>query len=110
MQRLYLALSVLGFMAPNVFVMKVSMETGNWLFYMDPMATIDGMFANDIATAFIIDLMMAVTVFFAWSYHEARKHHMPRVWMYWILTMLFGIAGPFPLFLYMREKEMAKAG
>lgn len=108
MKNLYLVLTILGFIAPNIFVVMVSIETGNVLFYLDPMATIEGMFPNKIATAFMVDLLFIVLVFFIWSYHEAKKYGVPRVWIIWILTMLFGIAGGFPLFLYLREAKRSQ--
>ena len=63
MRTPYLILTVLGFMAPNIFVAIVSVETGNILLYLNPMATIHGMFANNIATAFIVDLLFVVMCF-----------------------------------------------
>ncbi len=105
MKNTYLLLAILGFIAPNIFVVFESIETGNILFYTNPMATIDGMFANTISTAFMVDLLFVVLVFFIWSYHEAKKYHIKRVWLIWVLTLLFGIAGAFPLFLYLKEKS-----
>ena len=105
MKNLYLILAIIGFIAPNIFVAMESVETGNILLWLDPKATIDGMFGNNISTAFIVDLLVVVLVFFIWTYHEARKHKMKNVWIIWVLTMLFGIAGTFPLFLYLRESR-----
>lgn len=106
LKQVYLMLAVLGFILPNVFVFQESIATGNWLFWLDPKATTEGMFGNRISTAFIIDLLVAVFVFFLWSYHTAQKFNIKNVWIYWILTLLFGVAGPFPLFLY--NIELAK--
>lgn len=79
-KKIYLILSICGFIAPNILVAKVSVETGNWLFWLDPIATVNGMFPNDIANAFIIDLLFAVFVFFLWSYSEAKQLKMKNVW------------------------------
>lgn len=103
MKALYLILSIAGFIAPNIYVFKVSFETGNFLLWLDPIATVTGMFGNDISTAFIIDLLVVVAVFFVWSYQEAKKLEIKRLWIIWVLTMLFGMAGTLPLFLYLRE-------
>lgn len=105
MKNIYLLLAVAGFIAPNIFVMQESLETGNWLLWLDPTATINGMFGNRISTAFIIDLLFAVFIFFMWSYTEAKKTGIKNVWVIWVLTMLFGMAGTFPLFLYLRERK-----
>ncbi len=108
MKRIYLILTILGFIAPNIFVTKVSVETGNILLWTKPAETIAGMYANDISTAFMIDLLFIVLVFMIWSYREARKYNIKNVGMLWVLTFLFGLAGPFPLFLYLREQKMER--
>ena len=105
MKTLYLILAVIGFIAPNIPVVMESVETGNWLFWLDANATINGMFGNKISTAFIIDLLVAVLVFFIWTYQESKKYGINNVWLYWVITMLFGLGGTLPLFLYIREKK-----
>jgi hypothetical protein len=43
-----------------------------------------------------------------WMVSEGRRLHMPRIWLYVVLT--FGIAWAFalPLFLFMRERHLAQ--
>lgn len=106
MKRLYLILTMVGFILPNVFVAKVSLETGNYLLYVDPLSTWNGMFANHISSAFIVDLLFIVILFFVWSYREARKLHLKGVYWVWLFTMAFGIAGGLPLFFLLREKHL----
>lgn len=106
MKRIYLILSIIGFLLPNIWVLKVTFETGNVLLYGDILTTFKQAFVNDISTTFLVDLLLAVVVFMIWSYQEAKKHSIPRVWTYWVLTFLFGVAGAFPLFLYAREKTV----
>jgi Protein of unknown function DUF2834 len=105
MKTTYLILAIIGFIAPNIPVVEESCKTGNWLFWLDPAATLNGMFGNAISTAFIIDLLIAVLVFFIWTYAESKKYGIKRVWLYWIITMLFGLGGTLPLFLYIRESK-----
>lgn len=106
MKNIYLILAIIGFIAPSILVSIESVETGNILLYTNPIATIDGMFANRISTIFMIDLLFAVLVFFVWTYNEAKKTGMKKVGLVWVLTMLFGLAGGFPFFLYLREKAI----
>ena len=104
MKSIYLLLTVIGFLVPNILVVQESFETGNILLYANPLATLEGMFANRISTIFGIDLLIAVGVFFVWSYVESKKIGFKRIGIIWLLTLLFGLAGGFPLFLYVREK------
>jgi len=104
MKKTYLVLCIIGFLAPNILVLQESIENGNILLYTDILSTMEGMFANRISTIFTIDLLVAVLVFFIWSWHDSRIHNVKKVWRVWVLTMLFGLAGAFPLYLYLREK------
>ena len=106
MKKSFLILSIIGFILPNIWVAKVSLATGNWLFWLDLKATLSAMFANDIATAFMVDLLFVVLVFFIWSYYESKKYQIKGLWMVWILTMVFGLAGALPLFLYLRANKI----
>jgi hypothetical protein len=108
MKNTYLILTLLGFIAPNILVVQESVETGNILLYADIVHTFESMFANRISSIFSIDLLIAVLVFFIWSYHESKRLQLPRVWRVWVLTMLFGLAGALPLFLYWREDYLQK--
>lgn len=107
-RNLFLILTIIGYAVPNFFVLIESIEKGNWLLYLNPARTYDKMFANRIAAAFVLNLLIAVPVFFIWLYHDSKKHKMKNVWRYWVLTMLFGMAGTFPLYLYRREKRIAQ--
>ena len=104
MKKIYLLLAIIGFVAPSILVVMESYETGNILLYADPLATIQGMFNNRISSIFSIDLLFTVLVFFIWSYSESSKKRIKGVGYVWLFTMLFGLAGGFPLFLYLREE------
>ena len=108
MKRTYLILAIVGFILPSIGVAKISWETGNYLLYAQPFQTLQGMFANDISSVFSVDLFFAVGVFLLFSWNETRKYEMGRAnTIYvWLLTFLFGLAGGFPLFLYLREKAV----
>jgi len=108
MKKLYLILALIGFIVPNIFVLIESVETGNILLYANPMATFEAMFANRISTIFSIDLLLAVLVFFIWTYFDGRSNGVKKIGLVWVLTMLFGLAGGLPLYLYFREKTISK--
>ncbi len=103
MKRAYLALTVIGFILPNIFVFKESVQSGNILFYARPLETFELMFINNVSSAFMVDLLFVVALFLFWSYREARKYQIKNIWLIWICTFAFGIASGLPLFLYLRE-------
>ena len=104
MKNAFLLLAVVGFIAPNILVFNESVETGNILLWLDPQATMNGMFGNRIAAAFVTDLLCVVLAALIWIVYESKRLGMKNSWLYVVLTLLFGIAGPLPLFLYQREK------
>lgn len=110
MKKIYLLLSIIGFIIPSVLVAIESVETGNILLYTNPIATIEGMFSNRISTIFMIDLLFAVMVFFVWTYVDGKKTGVKNLGLVWVLTMLLGLAGGFPLYLYLKEKTIANNG
>ena len=107
MKHVYLLLAIIGFLAPSLLVALESIETGNILLYAKPLDTIQGMFANRISTIFMIDLLFALLVFFVWTYSDGKKQGVRRIGLVWALTLLFGLAGGFPLYLYLRTRTIA---
>ncbi|MEM9675556.1 MAG: DUF2834 domain-containing protein [Bacteroidota bacterium] len=103
MKKTYLLLTIIGTVLPNIFVVLESVKSGNYLLYTRPLDTFQGMFANYISTAFVTDLLFIVVLFLLWSYKEAVRYKMKNVYLVWIYTFAFGIAGGLPLFLYLRE-------
>ena len=100
---LYRILAIVGFIAPNILVLVESLDTGNILLYTDLVATFNAMFANRISSIFAIDLLFAVLVFFIWIFGEKDKLSRGRITTVCLLTLLLGLAGGFPLYLYYRE-------
>ena len=106
MKKTYFLLTIIGTILPNIFVVKESIASGNYLLYTKPMETIQGMFANNISSAFIIDLLFIVILFLVWSYKESKRYRIKNIGLVWIYTFALGIAGGLPLFLYLREKKI----
>ncbi|MEO0580765.1 MAG: DUF2834 domain-containing protein [Bacteroidota bacterium] len=107
MKRIYLALTVLGTLLPNIFVFLESIQSGNILLWTDPIATFYGMFDNLISSAFMMDLLFIVCLFLIWSGLEAKKLKIKGIGWIWLYTFAFGIAGGLPLFLYLREDYLS---
>ena len=106
LQTLYLALTVVGYLVPGVPTLLESARSGNLLFWTEPQRTMSELFVNLTSTAFALDLTMVVIVAFIWMAHEARRVGISHVWPFWLLTMLFGLGGTLPLFLFFREKRL----
>jgi uncharacterized protein DUF2834 len=107
MARVYLILAVLGFLVPNTVTLIESVQTGNILFWTDPVRTTSELFVNRTSTAFALDLLATAVVVLIWMTVEAARLGIKRVWVFWVLTLLFGMGGPLPLFLYFRERRLA---
>ena len=106
MRKTYLILTVIGTILPNIFVIRESLSSGNYLLYTRPLDTVQDMFANDVASAFVTDLLFIVILFLVWTYREAKRLNMKRIWLVWVYTFALGIAGGLPLFLFLREKKL----
>lgn len=104
MKTNYIVLTVIGTILPNIFVVQESLESGNYFLYTRPLETIEAMFATNISSAFITDLLFIVILFLIWSYRESKQQGIKHLYLVWIYTFVLGIAGGLPLFLYFREK------
>jgi Terpene cyclase DEP1 len=107
MERVYLVLAVVGFLIPNTVTLIESVQTGNILFWADPARTTSELFTNRTSTAFALDLFATAVVALVWMTHEAGRLGIRQVWRFWVLTLLFGLGGTLPLFLYFRERRLA---
>jgi Terpene cyclase DEP1 len=105
MKNSYLLLAVIGYAATLPLMLIESAETSNWLLLAKPMLTWNGLFANRISTIFALDLLPAVLTFLVWVTVECKRHSMRHVWAWWLGTLLFGLGGALPLFLYFRERK-----
>ena len=105
MIKKYLALTIVGTLLPNIFVTIEGIKSGNYLLYTNPIDTFNGMFANNISSAFVTDLLFIVILFLFWTYKESKKYKIKNIALIWVYTFAFGIAGGLPLFLYFKEKN-----
>ena len=106
MKTFYIVAAIAGYAAVNSLMLLESVQEGNILLWTKPLESAAGMFANRISTIFVIDLFLVVAVAFVWMYDEGQRLGVKRVWLYWLLTMLFGLAGTLPLFLNARRRAL----
>lgn len=105
---LYLALAIVGYIAPGIPMLLESVQTGNILFWTDPSRTLSELLANRTSTAFALDLLAAAGAACIWMTYEAQRLGMRDAWRFWILTAVFGLGGTLPLFLWFREQALAR--
>ena len=104
----YLGLAVLGFLVPGVPMIMESVQTGNILFWTDPARTTAELFATRTSTAFGLDAMMAAVALCVWIVYESRRSGNKGAWRFVVLILLFGVAGPLPLYLWLRERSLTR--
>jgi hypothetical protein len=106
MRTIYMLLSAVGYLAAGIPMFRESVRSGNLLFWTDPARTTTELFANLTTTSFAVDLFAVVLVALIWMTREARRVAIPRAWMFWVLTLIFGLGGTLPLFLAIREGKI----
>ena len=106
MSKVYVVLAILGYLIAVPPMILESMRSGNILFWTQPQRTISELFANLTSTSFALDAMAVAVVILVFITREARRMHIGKVWIYWVLTLLFGVAGTLPLFLAVRERRL----
>ena len=106
MSWIYLLLAVVGYGIAVPPMILESIRSGNILFWTKPQLTISQLFANLTSTSFALDAMAVAVVILVFITREAHRRRMGRVWVYWVLTLLFGVSGTLPLFLAVRERRL----
>ena len=105
MQTVYLVLAVVGFCVPAPFAWLYTLENpDNLLFITNPAKTVEHTFVNYASAAFTADLVWVFLVFCTWVLVDSRTRGVGRGWLFVLLASLFGLSGPFPLYLYYRER------
>jgi len=102
MKRVYLILTIVGFILPYYFF--ISFLTANGL---NLPLLVEQLFGTPISTFFAVDLLITALVFWMFLYQEAHRLQMSRWWVYIIATLLVGPSFALPLFLYFRETRLA---
>lgn len=99
MRKLYAALAIPGFLLPMSQLVPFVRAQG-----LDLGAFLTLPFANPASTMFAFDLLVSCAVFWAFLYAQP---HVPRRWVYVVLTLGVGLSFALPLFLFARERARA---
>ena len=68
------------------------------------------LFANGIAAAFALDIIVSAVVVCAFVLIEAHRIGLRQTWAPIVGTVIVGVCFGLPLFLYMRERHLERAG
>jgi Terpene cyclase DEP1 len=102
-EPLLLALTLIGFIVPNVcvvlFLAGEGVELGHYFSLW---------FASAPSTQLVLDLVIAAFAFLAWAAVEGRRVPVERWWLCIPATFLVGLCFGLPLFLWMRERALWK--
>lgn len=102
-KSLYLLLTIVGAIAPWSFLLTFFLQNGLSLnlFFQN-------VFANHVASAVAIDLLICADVFFCFSFIELKRLGLSRRWLfvYVVATFGIGVSCALPLFLYWRERTL----
>ena len=100
-KSVFLVLAIIGFIGPYIFFFRYFSQGDFSL-----PALIQQIFANNVSTAFAIDLILSVIVFWVYLFAEADRLQMQNAWLYALASLLIGLSFALPLFLYFRERRL----
>jgi hypothetical protein len=98
----YLVLSLMGLVIPvyfNFIADWTSLDNPWWKPIVD----------FPVMSSFTADLFICASAAILFMVVEGKRIQMKNVWVYIILSMVVAIAFAFPLFLYMRERQLKKS-
>lgn len=71
-----------------------------------PSLFISYIFNNNVSTSVAADLLISAAIFFVFAFIEGARLNMKNIWAYVPATLLVGLSFGFPLFLYVRAKQL----
>jgi len=102
---LYLVLCVLGFALPYSQFVPWVLEHG-----LDMRLFVRQLFANRIGGFFGMDVLVSAVTLIGFIRSEGGQLKMRSLWLPIVSVLLVGVSLGLPLFLYLREGELAKPG
>lgn len=104
-KNIYLALSIIGFLAAAYFVIKFYLD-GDFTF-SDALAQI---LSTTIGQLLVVDFSIAILAAWYFIYNESKRLGMNYWWVYILLTWGVGFCFALPLFFYFRERKLESGG
>ncbi|QIR35499.1 DUF2834 domain-containing protein [Tolypothrix sp. PCC 7910] len=103
-QVIYLLLCILGFVLPYSQFLPFVLEHG-----LDIKLFWQQLFANQISGFFGMDVIVSSLTFWTLIFWEGTRLKMQNLWVYVLCNLLVGISFGLPLFLLMRQRQLAQA-
>ena len=97
LKHVYLLLCIAGTVLPLWQVAPWLMEHG-----LNVPLFVEDMFANGVAGAFGIDVLVSSVVLWVFVLTEGRRAGIPHLWAPLVANIVAGVSSGLPLFLYMR--------
>ena len=77
---------------------------------LDLRLMVEELFANRISACFGMDVLASAVVLMVFIGLESRRAEVGRRWLPVLATLAVGVSLGLPLFLYMRERKLERAG
>jgi len=100
-RHVYLGLCVPGFFLPCLQLIPWLAAHG-----LDLPLFFNELFATRVGAFFGLDVIVSAVVLFVFIWLEGRRLTMRRLWLPVLATLLVGVSLGFPLFLYLRQREL----
>lgn len=104
LRHVYLFLAVLGAIIPYWKLVPWIMDHGPNISLL-----VQELFATRIGAFFGLDVVVSAFVLFVFVFAEGRRLALSLLWVPVIATLLIGVSLGFPLFLYLRQRELDNA-
>lgn len=104
-KRLYLALALLGTVVPWLFFATFFSNEG-----VNLPLFLRSLFVNGAAGGFSADILISISVFWIWSFYDAKKYNLRYWWTVLPAGFCVGLSLALPLYLFFREDAAANPG
>jgi hypothetical protein len=102
--KILLALTVIGFVVPNVMLGVYLFDEGG-----DLGGFLDAIYATTPAAQITVDITLVCITAFVWAAYDGPRSGVRYWWVIIPATMLIGLCFGMPLYLYLREKAVDEA-
>lgn len=103
MQWLYLFAAFVGAALPLSYLSRFLAAHG-----LDIRLLVGQLFQTDISAFFGVDVIISGLVLLVFIGREGRRLRMRNLWRYALCTLLVGVSLGLPLFLFFRERSLAR--